>query len=64
VKHKAISISGRGGPQGCQMLRITHCLGNQLTDGGEVASFMHRPRSLPQKHFFLFPSLLLISVRG
>jgi hypothetical protein len=45
--------------QGCEMLRIPRCLDNRLTDGGEVVSPSHRPRSTPQKHF-----LVLISVRG
>jgi hypothetical protein len=34
------------------MLRISHCLDNQLTDGGEVVSPTHRPRSIPHKHYF------------
>jgi hypothetical protein len=33
------------------MLRIPHCLDNRLTDGGEVVSLTHRPRSTPHKHF-------------
>jgi hypothetical protein len=33
------------------MLRIPHCLDNRLTDGDEVVSPTHRPRSTPQKHF-------------
>jgi hypothetical protein len=33
------------------MLRILHCLDNRLTDGGEIVSPTHRPRSTPQKHF-------------
>jgi hypothetical protein len=48
----AIPVTGRGGLQGCKMLRITHCLDSRLTDGGEVVSFMHRPPSTPQKHYF------------
>jgi hypothetical protein len=44
------------------MLRIPHCLDNRLRDAGEVVSLTHRPRSTPQKHFFLL--LILISVRG
>jgi hypothetical protein len=31
---KAISVTGHGGLYGCEMLRIPHCLDNQLTDGG------------------------------
>jgi hypothetical protein len=34
------------------MLRIPHCLDNRLTDGGEVVSPTHRPRFIPQKHYF------------
>jgi hypothetical protein len=34
------------------MLRILHCLDNQLTDGGKVISPTHRPRSTLQKHCF------------
>jgi hypothetical protein len=41
------------------MLRISHCLHNQLTDGSEVDSPTCWPRSTPLEHF-----LVLISVRG
>jgi hypothetical protein len=34
------------------MLRITHCLDDQLIDGGKVVSLTHRPRSTPQKYNF------------
>jgi hypothetical protein len=34
------------------MLRIPHCLDNRLTGGGKVVSSMHRPRSIPEKHYF------------
>jgi hypothetical protein len=34
------------------MLRIPHYLDSRLTDGGEVVSLTHRPRSTPQKHNF------------
>jgi hypothetical protein len=40
---KAIPVTGRRGLQGCLMLEIPHCLGNRLTDGGEVVSPTHRP---------------------
>jgi hypothetical protein len=42
------------------MLRIPHCLGNRLTDGGVVS--VTKSRSTPQKHFYM--SLVLISVSG
>jgi hypothetical protein len=51
-KIKAIPVTGLGGVYGCEMLRIPHCLGNLLTDGGTVVSPTHRPRSTPQKHYF------------
>jgi hypothetical protein len=63
IKSKAVSVTGRGGLYGCEMLRTLHCLDNRLTDGGEVVSLMHRPRSAPQKKFCIL-SLVLISVRG
>jgi hypothetical protein len=50
-KHKAFPVTGRWGLQGCEMLRIQHCVDNRLTDGGEVVTLMHRKRSTPQKHF-------------
>jgi hypothetical protein len=45
-------ITGRGDLQGCEMLRLPHCLDNRLTGGGEVVSLTRRPRSTPQKHLF------------
>jgi hypothetical protein len=53
-KKKAIPVTGRGGLQACEMLRIPHCLDNRLTDGGKVVSPAHQPRSTPQKRFFCF----------
>jgi hypothetical protein len=35
---RVISVTGRGGLQGCAMLSTQHCLDNRLTDGGEVVS--------------------------
>jgi hypothetical protein len=60
-KSKVIPITGRGGLQGSEMLRMPHCLDSRLTDGGKVVSTTSRPRSSPQK-IALF--LVLISVRG
>jgi hypothetical protein len=34
------------------MLRISHCLDNQLIDGGKVVSPKHRPYFTPQKYYF------------
>jgi hypothetical protein len=33
------------------MLRAPHCLDNRLTDGGDVVSLTHRPRSTLQHYF-------------
>jgi hypothetical protein len=35
------------------MLRIPQCPDSLLTDGGKSVSPTHRPRSPPQKHYFL-----------
>jgi hypothetical protein len=51
-KSEAVTLTSRGGLQGCEMLRIPHCLDNQLTDGGEIVSLTRWPPSIPQKHFF------------
>jgi hypothetical protein len=56
IKSKAIPVTGRGGLEGCKMLRIPHCLDNRLTDGIKVTVAL-----LPSNIFML---LVLISVRG
>jgi hypothetical protein len=45
-KDKAIPVTGRGGPKGCDMSRLPHFLDNLLTNGGEVVSLMHRTAAL------------------
>jgi hypothetical protein len=54
ISHLPLSypVTGRGGLEGCEMLRIPHCLDGRLTDGGKVVSPMYRPRYTPQKHYF------------
>jgi hypothetical protein len=47
-----LSVTGRGGLQGYDMLRITHCLDTRLIDGGEVVSLTHQSCFTPQKHNF------------
>jgi hypothetical protein len=37
-KDKAIPVTGRGGLQVCEMLRIPHCLDNRLIDVGNAVS--------------------------
>jgi hypothetical protein len=46
---RAIPITGRGGPWGCEALRVPHYLDNRLTDGGKVGSIMCRPPFTPQE---------------
>jgi hypothetical protein len=48
IKSKAISVTGRGGLQVCEMLRVSHCLDNRLTDGALRVG----RRFTPQKHYF------------
>jgi hypothetical protein len=38
VTGKAIPVTGREGPYGCETSRLPHFLDNRLTDGGEVVS--------------------------
>jgi hypothetical protein len=52
IKSKAIPVTGREGPQGCETLRLPHFLDNRLTDGGEVVSLMRRPPVTPQEDFW------------
>jgi hypothetical protein len=52
-KSKAIAVTGRGGLYGCKMLRIRHCLDNQLTDGGKVVSPTHRSLLYSPETLFL-----------
>jgi hypothetical protein len=48
-KGKAIPVRGRGGPQGCETLRLPHFIENQLTDGGEVVSLTRLLHFTPGK---------------
>jgi hypothetical protein len=50
-KSKAIPVTGHGGPYGCEIMSIRHCLDNRLTDGGKVVGIARRPRFTHQKPF-------------
>jgi hypothetical protein len=60
IKSKAISVTGCGGLQACEILRIPYELDKGFTDV-EVASLTSREPSIPKKELL---SLVLISVRG
>jgi hypothetical protein len=55
IKGKAIPVTGRGGPYGCELSRLPHFLDNCLTDGCEVISLTCQlpftPRKIPGTHF-------------
>jgi hypothetical protein len=60
---KAIPVTGRGGLQGCGMLRIPHCLDNRLTnDGSKVVSLKHRLHFTPKEHFWYSFLLEAVSI--
>jgi hypothetical protein len=49
LKGKAIPVTGRGGPYGCEPSRIPRFLDNRLTDGGKVVNLKRRPPFTPWK---------------
>jgi hypothetical protein len=52
-------MTGRGGLQACEMIRISHCLNNRLTDGGEVVILTRQPRSTLQEHLCFWYSFVI-----
>jgi hypothetical protein len=49
-----MTVTGRGGIQSCETLRIPQCLDNRLKDGDEVVSRMHQSWSTPPQNKFYF----------
>jgi hypothetical protein len=49
-KGKVVPVTGCGGPQDCETLRLPRFLDSRLTDDGEVVSFTHRPPFTPKKN--------------
>jgi hypothetical protein len=45
----AIPVTGHRGPQGCETLRLHHCLDNRLIHGGQDVSFICQPPYTPRK---------------
>jgi hypothetical protein len=54
-KGKDIPVTGRGGPWGCEQLKLPHYLDKWLVDGGKVVSCMCRPHFTPRVSFFKIP---------
>jgi hypothetical protein len=52
IKIKAIPVTSRVSLQGCDMLRVSHCIDNRLTDADEVVNLTRRLRSAPQNNFY------------
>jgi hypothetical protein len=55
---KSISVTNHGNQWCCEMSKLSHFIGNCLTDGAEVVCLTHRPPLTPRRF------LALISVRS
>jgi hypothetical protein len=49
---KAMAVTGRGDPQGCETSRFPRFPDSRLTDGGKVVSLTRRSPFTPQKYFW------------
>jgi hypothetical protein len=49
LKGKAVPVTSREGPWGCERSRRPHFLDKRLMDGGEVVSLMRWPPFIPQE---------------
>jgi hypothetical protein len=49
VKSKAIPVTGRGDPQGCETFRVPHYLDSRFIDGVKFVSLTRRPHFTPQE---------------
>jgi hypothetical protein len=49
VKSKATPVTGRGGPQVCETLKLPYFLYSRLTDGGKIVSLTRWPPYTPQE---------------
>jgi hypothetical protein len=46
---KAVPVTGREGPYGCETSRLPYFIDIRRTDGGEVVSLKRRPPFTPRK---------------
>jgi hypothetical protein len=54
-KRKAIPVTGRGGPYGCETSRLPHFIDNRFADVGEIASLTRRmPFYPPEDSWYSF----------
>jgi hypothetical protein len=60
----AIPVTGRGCPMSCEASRLSHFLGNWITDGGQFVSLTRRPHFIPQKDFWYSFLLEAESAKG
>jgi hypothetical protein len=55
MRGKAVHVTGRVGPYGCESSRGPHFLDSRLTDGGEIVILTRlppfTPREIPGTHF-------------
>jgi hypothetical protein len=47
TEKKVVPVTGRGGPLGCDKLKLPYFLDNRFTDGGKVVSLALRPHFYP-----------------
>jgi hypothetical protein len=51
MNSKATPVTGRGGLECCEMLRIPYCLDNRFTYAGKILGLTHLSRSTANKHY-------------
>jgi hypothetical protein len=61
VKGKAIPATGRGGPFGCEKLRLPYFLNKRLTDGADAVSLMCKMPPPPSQRLLVLTPVKRIS---
>jgi hypothetical protein len=60
---KPLLVTGSGGPEGCEMSKLTHFVDNRLTDGGEAVSLTRLPLFVPQEYSYkVRPEVFIIQI--